>query len=126
MKSSSKQLPQFDPTSFRFGQRSDLEVPVQLSVAGRALGRGTIRNASVSGALIETALDLPLHTNVVVTLTMPHGNTSTARELTACVVRLDMAGIGVEWRDMGSVDITDLLSRASSNLPGLRDKPHPD
>jgi len=115
MKASSKKQPQFDPASLRFGQRVTLEVPVQLAVDGRALGRGTIRNVSISGALIETALDLPLYTNLVVKLTIPDGSTPGTRELGACVVRVDPAGIGVEWRDMGSVDITDLLARASNN-----------
>ena len=115
MKVSSKKQPRFDPASVRFGQRTTLEVPVQLVVEGRALGRGTIRNASISGALIETALDLAMYTNLVVMLTLPEGNSPGRRELGACVVRVDPAGIGVEWRDMGSVDITDLLARASNN-----------
>jgi hypothetical protein len=115
MKVSSGKHPRSDPGSVRFGQRTTLEVPVQLTVDGRALGRGTIRNTSISGALIETALDLPLYTNLVVTLTLPGGHTAGARTLSACVVRVDPAGIGVEWRDMGSMDITDLLARASNH-----------
>lgn len=114
MKASSKKQPQFDPASLRFGQRVTLEVPVRLTFGGRALGRGTIRNASISGALIETALDFPLYTNLVVTVTTHDGGAPGTRELNACVVRTDPAGIGVEWRDMGSVDITDLLARASN------------
>jgi hypothetical protein len=102
----------WDPTSARFGGRLPFDLPVRLSTDGRALGRGIIRNASLSGALIETALDLPLHTNLVVKLTIPGNGAPSPRELAACVVRVDPAGVGIEWRDMASVDVTDLLERA--------------
>lgn len=111
MKPSGKALS--DPTSARFGERIPFELPVRLGVDGRALGRGIIRNASLSGAFIETALELPPHTNLVVTLTIPGKGAAAPRELVACVVRVDPAGIAVEWRDMASVDVTDLLARAS-------------
>jgi len=113
MKSSSKT--KADPTCFRFGERLALEVPVRLAVNGRPLGRGTIRNASLSGALIETPLDLPQYTNLVLTLAITEGSRLATRELNAQVVRLDPAGFGIEWRDMASVDITDLLARASKD-----------
>jgi len=105
---------QSDHASIRFGQRRNLALPVQLGVDGRWVGHGVVRNASVSGALIETALDLPLHTNLVVTLTIPGRDGSATRDLCACVVRVDPAGVGIEWRDMASVDITDLFARASN------------
>ena len=117
MKGSGKKQSKCGSASVRFGQRIPLELPVQLGVDGRSLGRGTIRNASVSGALIETALDLPLSTNLVVTLTVPAGDTSAKRELCAQVIRLDPGGLGIEWRDMADVDITDLLGRVSTNSP---------
>ena len=119
MKTLNKCAPQTDPTSARFGARIQFELPISLSVDGRALGRGLIRNASISGALIETTLELPLHTNLVVTLTMPGGGAPAAvRSLDACVVRLDPAGFGVEWRDMACADITDLLKQASDHRAG--------
>jgi hypothetical protein len=107
-----------DPTSARFGERLPFELSVRLSTDGRALGRGIIRNASLSGALIETTLDLPLHANLVVRLTIPGKGAPSPRELAACVVRIDPAGIGIEWRDMASVDVTDLLERATDRGAG--------
>ena len=118
MNSSHKIAPLADPTSARFGERIPFELPVRLSADGRALGRGLIRNASISGALIETALELPLHTNLVVTLMLPSAGAPAVRALDACVVRLDPAGFGVEWRDMACADITDLLKRASDHRAG--------
>lgn len=94
------------------------EVPAELRVDDRNLGRVTIRNASVSGALLETPLDLPLQSDVVLNISMPDASDSAIRTLGARVVRIDPAGIGVEWRDMAGVDITDLLSRASKPSHG--------
>jgi len=113
MNSSSKPQRKSDPTSVRFGQRLPLEVPVELGIDGRTLEPGIIRNASISGAFIETALDLPLNTNVLVRFSMPDSDTRADHSLSACIVRIDAFGVGIEWRDMASVDITDLLARAS-------------
>ena len=113
MKTPGGQKSHSDPTSARFGRRVPFDLPVSLGVDGRAAGQGFIRNASVSGALIETALELPLHTNLVVTLTISGAGAPAVRALNACVVRLDTVGLGIEWRDMASVDITELLARAA-------------
>jgi len=103
-----------DSTSIRFGSRVPLELAVRLRVDAQTVGRGTIRNASISGAHIETALDLPLHTNLVVTLGVSGEESPTLRSLPACVVRIDPDGVGVEWRDIAGADIIDLLDRASN------------
>jgi hypothetical protein len=95
-----------------------LAVPVRLNIDAGTAGRGTIRNASISGALIETSLELPLHNNLVVELSVPDGKTTAIHSLGACVVRLDSSGIGIEWRDMAGSDIVELLDRASVRAPG--------
>jgi hypothetical protein len=118
MPASRMKNPQSDPTSTRFGQRISLELPVRLEVAGHAAAAGVIRNASISGARIETGLDLQLHTSLIVKFTRPGKDASDAKELNACVVRVDSAGFGIEWRDMASVDVTELLERASGNATG--------
>ena len=115
MKNSSKKQPSSDPTSVRFGQRIPIAVKARLSIDGQPMGYGTIRNASVSGALIETELNLPLHSNLIVALSIMDGGASTVRDLEARVVRVDAEGLGIEWRDMASVDITELLARASNS-----------
>jgi hypothetical protein len=92
-----------------------MEVPADLTVDGRNLGRVTIRNASVSGALLETTLDLPLQSTVVLNISMPDAGNSATRTLDARVTRIDPTGIGIEWSDMAGVDVTDLLARASKN-----------
>jgi hypothetical protein len=118
MPSSSRNKRKAEATSIRFGARLSLAVPVRLNTDAGTAGPGTIRNASISGALIETSLELPLHTNLVVELSVPDGETTAIHALSACVVRLDPSGIGIEWRDMAGSDIVELLDRASVRAPG--------
>lgn len=113
MQSSRKEKVKSDSTSIRFGARVPLELEVRLSPDVGTAGRGTLRNASISGALIETALDLPLHTNLVLTFSMPGEQTPQSHALGACVVRIDPGGVGIEWRDMAGTDVLDLLDRAT-------------
>jgi hypothetical protein len=113
MPPSRKSKLKIESTRIRFGSRVGLNLAVQLSVDATRVGLGTIRNASISGALIETALDLPLHTNLLVTLAIPGEEMPAPRLLAACVVRIDPAGVGIEWRDMAGADVIDLLVRAS-------------
>ena len=98
-----------DATEHRWGRRIPLEVPVRLDLGGRPMGHGLLRNASISGALIETALELPVFTNLVVVLPATSEAAPGATELAACVVRCEMAGIAVEWRDMACQPIVGLL-----------------
>lgn len=105
--------PHSDPMEHRWGQRVTLEVPVKLEVGGRTLGRGVMRNASVSGAFIETALELPVYTNFVVALPTLSEAEPGCQALEACVVRLQPGGIAVEWRDMACPSLVALLERTS-------------
>jgi len=118
MNSSRKNKRKAEATSIRFGARISLAIPVQLSIDAWTVGRGMIRNASISGALIETSLELPLHTNLVVTLMTPSEDAPSTHALGACVIRIDPAGVAVEWRDMAGADVVELLERASVLAPG--------
>ena len=90
-----------ESTSIRFGSRAPLVLSVRLNADAGVAGPGMI------------ALDLPLHTNLVVTLSLPGEKTPASRSLAACVVRIDPAGVGIEWRDMAGADVLDLLERAA-------------
>jgi hypothetical protein len=102
-----------DPMEHRWGQRVTLEIPVTLAVDGRTLGRGVLRNASISGALIETALELPVFSNLVVSLPCHGESAPRTADLHACLVRRAPAGFAVEWRDMACPSIVALLERAT-------------
>ena len=97
--------------SVRFGRRTPLGSSVTLRAVDTASGRGIIRNASISGAFVETTLALPLHTNLVVIPDLPANDATAPHRLNACVVRLDPLGLGVEWRDMASRDVVELMRR---------------
>lgn len=97
-------------TEIRFGERIELRIPVKLEAGGLA-GGGTLRDISLSGGLIESTLDLPIFTNLVVTLPA-RGETAPARSLAACVVRHAPTGLGVEWRDMACPTLMALLREA--------------
>ena len=113
-----------DVMEHRWGRRIPLEVPVRLDLGGRSIGHGLLRDASVSGALIETSLELPVFTNLVVVLPKTSGVAPHQAELAACVVRREVAALAVEWRDMACQSIVELLEKYSG-LDGasLRDDP---
>src|SRR6185436_11090670 len=90
-----------------------LEVPVTLVLDGRPLGHGLLRDASISGALIETALELPVFANLTVVLPMTGEAVAGPHELAACVVRCETARVAVEWRDMQCAAIVALLKKIS-------------
>jgi len=97
----------------RWGQRVALEIPVTLEVGGRTPECGILRDASVSGGLIDTALELPVFSNLLVSLPASDERASRPAVLAACVVRCTPTGIAVEWRDMACAAIVTLLERAS-------------
>jgi hypothetical protein len=95
-----------DPMEHRWGQRIIVEVPVRLGVDGRMLARGLLRNASISGALIETALELPVFSSLVVSI-------PTVGDLAASIVRCAPGRFAIEWRDMACPSIVALLERVT-------------
>lgn len=114
MQNLKKKSTRHDQSSLRFGHRTPLELAVGLRADGLESAPGIIRNASISGAFIETAVELPLHTNLIVTLEI-QGPGAAAHDLNACVVRQDAFGLGIEWRDIASVDVVELLRRATAS-----------
>ena len=101
------------PMEHRWGQRIELEVPVRLELKHRKLGSGLLRNASISGAFIETSAELPLFTNLVVALPAVNRTGEHSAELGACVVRVTPYGFAVEWRDMACPAVEAMLEKAS-------------
>lgn len=103
-----------DVSGHRWGRRVCVEVPVKLALGGRPMGHGLLRNVSISGALIETALELPVFTNLVVVLPASSETAPSSAELAACVVRNQEAAFAVEWRDMACEPIVALLEKHSA------------
>lgn len=96
------------PTEIRLGERIETDVPVTLEAGNGMTGTGVMRDISISGALIETELVLPVLTHVVVSLP-PMGEATPECKLSACVVRHAILGIAIEWRDMASTSLLAVL-----------------
>jgi hypothetical protein len=95
------------PMEHRWGMRVGLDAPVLLVHGAGNETFGRILNASISGALIETPLALPVHT----VLNVQFRNF----DLGACVTRTEPGRLGVEWRDMGCQPLVDLLRETQSD-----------
>jgi hypothetical protein len=88
----------------RWGTRVELDVPAELhTFEGQAAA--SIRNASVSGAFVETTARLPLLSRVTLSFPARAGG-----RLDGCVVRVEDTGVALEWLDPGSRMVPTLLS----------------
>lgn len=79
----------------RWGQRIPCRARVRLSANTRISGEGRVRDVSSSGAFIETAVELPVGTPLILLVV---GELPTlGAEVAATVVRTQSDGVGVEW-----------------------------
>ena len=99
----------------RWGNRVNVNIPVQLSAEIFAAADGCMRNLSLSGAFVKTNVDLGLHSLIEVIIKMP--SLQHAEAITAYVSRRLTEGVGIEWREFGSIVVKDLLRSHSIRLP---------
>lgn len=95
----------------RWGERSKLNIPVQVDCGPRGVVLAVMRDASASGAFLCTAAQLPLLTGVRVEF----GAAVTlgqARGVDAQVVRRAADGFGLEWTELAPKAVVDLLNAA--------------
>lgn len=102
----------------RWGNRVELEAAAEISTPAGFAASGLVRNASVSGAFVETRMKFPLLSRVAV-----HPLARDGEWLDAWVVRVESKGIAVEWLDPGVRTVSGLLSLrpGASGVPGGRD-----
>ncbi len=90
----------------RWGNRVPADLEVKIFADPASAGWGTLRDISVSGGFIETALKIPALSRLCMTVPGEvHKRTSTVH---AMVVREDVDGVGVEWLD-GDSDVVAAL-----------------
>jgi hypothetical protein len=89
----------------RWGTRIPVNVPVRISSASLS-GTGRLRDLSVSGAYIETALALPASAWVQVQVAR---GTQPVMRLSGLVIRRDGHGIGIEWLDLAPLELAPSL-----------------
>lgn len=93
----------------RWGVRIEVDIPVQLDLAqGRSLS-GRMRNASVSGALIECSHELPVFTPLRIRIPVVPERVPEPIQLAARVVRAEHPQFGVEWREFEPSVLATLL-----------------
>ena len=95
----------------RWGERSKLNIPVQVDCGARGVVLGVMRDASASGAFLCTAAQLPLLANVRVQLggAAARGN---GHGVEAQVVRRAPDGFGLEWMELAPPAVVALLNAA--------------
>jgi hypothetical protein len=96
----------------RWGTRVELYAPVEMLTHDGQYMLASVKNASLSGAFVETAEPLPLYSRVALSpLARPD------RWLEGCVVRVEAHGVALEWRDPGLQAVSTLLSLRPDNAP---------
>ena len=113
-------LPVIKPMEHRWGERVELDCPARLLLQDGTSEEGQVRNASISGALIDTDRDLPMYTSLSIRLMAGRR----AIELPACVVRVTRSGLAVEWRDMAVPTLIALLREAGGDPATLCARDH--
>jgi PilZ domain len=101
----------------RWGDRVQVNIPVQVSVNAMWGADGCMKNLSLSGALVKSDVDLGLNTLIKVSIKM-RSPSQQAAAITAYVSRKAGEGVGVEWCEFAPTVVKDLLRSPSIPLPG--------
>jgi hypothetical protein len=98
----------------RWGTRVEIHAPVDLLTHDGGFLQASVKNASLSGAFVNTDQRLPLFSRVALRPVLnAHGEW-----LEGCVVRVEDSGMALEWLDPGLHAVSVLLSLR-------RDSPRP-
>jgi hypothetical protein len=110
----------------RCGLRVATDVEVRLFGYPASIGRGRVRDISVSGGFIETQLSLAPPAIVRVTLPVNDCWAEQARAIQAIVVRRTHEGLGVEWIDAVPEILASLFGKVSESRPAgqIRSRTH--
>jgi hypothetical protein len=68
-----------------------------------------LANVSISGAFLETSLQLPVNANIVLEPISSAGVALEGLKMAARVSRVDRRGLGIEWRVMATPETLALL-----------------
>jgi len=79
----------------RWGTRHATNLAVSFALQSGKRGTGWMLNISTTGAYLHT--DMPLRILTLIDLTFIDGFLSRGARFTACVMRRDHSGVGLEW-----------------------------
>jgi hypothetical protein len=104
------------PIEQRRGQRISAALWVRLtgsgSGSGTELGMGSLTNASVSGAFLETEIQLPVNANITLEPVSSAGSALEGTKMAARVARVERRGLGIEWRVVATPELLARLAAA--------------
>lgn len=101
-----------EPMEHRWGNRVVLHAPVQVRTATGISAAASVRNASISGAFVDTSLNLPLLGRLLL-----RPINETGEWLDACVVRVEPDGVALEWLDPALHAVSALLALRPDAAP---------
>lgn len=102
-----------DYMEHRWGTRVALDAPCEVKSSDGLSAIGSVRNASLSGAFVDTRVTLPLLARVSLRPLSPDGEW-----LEACVVRVEPKGIALEWLEPGLQAVASLLAMRPGSRMG--------
>ena len=96
-----------DGMEHRWGRRKSCRAGVWITAGPGVSGIGRMRDVSISGAYVETQLNLP--SSGVITLTVANPDRSPGEHVLASIVRRDREGAGIEWCETPALPICRML-----------------
>jgi hypothetical protein len=96
----------------RWGERIRVNLAVDVLLDGNAAMRGYVKNLSLSGALLKSTADLPLHALIAVRIEVAPPAKDTCL-IKARVCRKPGHAIGIEWCEFAPPAVKDLLRWSS-------------
>jgi hypothetical protein len=96
----------------RWGRRVSADLKVKIFADPASAGWGKLRDISISGGFIETALRIPALSKLC--MTVPGAAHRSTRTVHGIVVRKDDDGVGVEWLDGDSDAVAALIQDAAA------------
>jgi hypothetical protein len=100
----------------RCGKRHKVRREVRLLTQGGVVARGTICDASLSGAFIETLLPVTPLSQIRVLLLAERGHQPAAAAIECQVIRHGIGGIAVEWMEFGH-EVVRAICSATDSVP---------
>jgi hypothetical protein len=93
----------------RWGERINVDIPVQVSVPLLTVASGRVLNVSISGAWISGKFYLPPLARALVIFDIGIAGQHETLPIACFVTRVHAGGMGVEWRELAPQIVGDLL-----------------
>jgi hypothetical protein len=102
----------------RWGARTPCRFPIRVRTRGGLIAPGLLLEISISGGLLHLTAPLRSHSRVEIQILTPK------RTLEAIVVRQTDVGVGLEWCELATAVVQELLEQCrSGSYAGIRLQP---